>query len=395
MAQRQIDPEQTVLSCKYIESGIRFAIDGVRCCCANTFQSPFILSAEEMQQGNVTYDLVVQRRRELFEALNGWNNKDIGDCARCQLKYKTKYKNINFDYLGGHGLALSSGFNIQHFTQCNLRCSYCSFTQRNDFRPPVYNNIIDFIELFRKRGKLKKGEWIEYNGGEPTLLPNFEELLNYLLKYKIGTVAVFSNAVKYSPAIYNALKANKIFLTTSIDAGTSATFKKIRGADAYYQVLENCMRYQQSGTTKLFLKYIICDENTTEDDLRGFVFAMCTIRPARVYICPNFYYGDRQVTQKEVDFAARMWYLLEKYGSLSVYIQSDDMKGDPRFAEFSVRTREAYKQLIAQDESRFCSLPKFYLMWRKFRFYINFAKGANLFKLIRLKLEKMRKNNGK
>ncbi len=387
-----LNKNDEVISCKYLESGVRFSPEGVRCCCANTFQSPVIISSEEMNNGSLTYDLVVSRRKQLFEAINRLNDTDIGDCKKCNLKYKTKYKNISFEYLGGHGLSLSSGFNIQHFSLCNLRCNYCMFTQQNNFVKPTYNNIIDFIELFRKRGKLKRGEWIEYNGGEPTLLENFEEILNYLIENKIGMVSIFSNAVKYSQAIYNYLKKNKIFLTVSLDAGTPSTFKRVRGVDAYDKVLQNCIRYKNSGTTKLFLKYIICEENMTEDDLWGFVFSMLAIRPARVYICPSFYYCDKKVSDKEVIFGARMWYLLEKYGQLSVYIQSDDMKGDKKFSEYSKLIRQEYKKLKKENPFNFSSslVSKFKVYSERISFIFNYLRTVNIFKLIKLKLDKMK-----
>lgn len=63
---------------------------------------------------------------------------------------------------------------------CNMRCKYCLYTIENDFAAPQYNNIIQFIEEFRVRGKLDYPNNVDYNGGEPTLLKNFGEILNYL-----------------------------------------------------------------------------------------------------------------------------------------------------------------------------------------------------------------------
>ncbi|WP_295161151.1 radical SAM protein [uncultured Brachyspira sp.] len=339
-------PNDKVKICKYIESGVRFYYGGITCCCANTFQSPIIITAEEMKSGKVTYELIIQRRIELFERLNGLAEGPTGDCLKCNLLMEREYKDVNFDYLGGHGY--TSGFNIQHFTSCNLRCSYCSFTTENNFKPPVYTNLIEFIELFRSRGKLIGGNWIEFNGGEPTILEDFDEILDYLTKNNCGTVMLFSNSLKYSESVYNALKENKIFITTSIDAGTPSTYKKMKRVDGYIKVIENMIRYKMSGTKSMFvLKYIICEENRSNDDLYGFVFAILLIRPTHVYICPDFPYGDKQIPDESVEFGARMWLILEKYGKgfTTVYIQSDDMKGDPKFAKYSGDIRAKYNEL--------------------------------------------------
>ena len=340
-------PTDKVKICKYIESGVRFFYNGITCCCVNTFQSPIIITAEEMKNGEVTYELVVQRRKELFEKVNGLREGDTGSCLQCNLLMEREYKDVNFEYLGGHGYV--SGFNIQHLTLCNLRCSYCYFTKVNNFKPAIYNNITEFINLFKEKGKLIGGNWIEFNGGEPTLLENFDEILDYLIKNNCGTVCLFTNSLKYSQSVFNALKENKICLITSIDAGTPSTYKKMKKVDGYIKVLDNLIRYKSSGTkTSLFaLKYIICEENMNDDDLYGFVFAMLLIRPSHVYICPDFPYGDREIPYESVEFGAKMWLLLEKYGkgSTIVYIQSDDMKGDPKFAKFSNDIRLKYKEL--------------------------------------------------
>jgi len=345
---KKLKPTDKVLSCKYIESGIRFLSEGVVCCCANTLQSPVIITEEEMRSGKVNYDLVVERRKELFEALNGLNNHNPGSCAICNVKYETEYKNVNFENLGGHGMP--SGFNIQHFTLCNFKCKYCCLAQSNDCEPPRYDNIIEFIEEFRTRNKLVRGEWIEYNGGEPTLLKDFEKILNYLLKYDIGNIGMFSNSSIFSEAIYNGLKENKITLMTSLDAGTPSTFKMLRGVDAFQTVIQNLIRYKKSGTNKLWIKYILCDENMNEDDLFGFIFAMIAIKPNKVYIAPKFPYGDTQIPQKAVDFGARMWYLMEKYAGVSPYIQTDDNTADCKFINFSKDIRECYAKLKCEKD---------------------------------------------
>lgn len=336
-----------VKTCKSLECGVGFWIDGIHCCCVNTYKSPTIITAEEMRSGKVNYNLIVERRKELFGALNGLNDKDAGDCLKCSYCHETEFKNVNFEYLGGHGIC--SGFNIQHFSTCNLRCKYCAFTIDNNFVPPQYDNIIDFIEEYTKRDKLIRGEWIEYNGGEPTLLDNFEKILDYLVDNNIGGIGLFSNAVIYSESIYQALKQNKLYLTTSLDAGTPSTFKKLRGADAYHKVINNLIRYKNSGTDNLWIKYIICDENRTEDDLWGFVMAMIAIRPGQVYIAPSFPYGDMEIPKETAEFGAKMWYLLEKYGGITPHIQSDDAQCDPKFPKFSKDIREQYNRIKEEN----------------------------------------------
>jgi molybdenum cofactor biosynthesis enzyme MoaA len=302
-----------VKSCKYIETGSYFGEEGVRCCTHADIYSPLMITAEEMRNG-VTYDMVVRRRRELFEAINGLRVGPTGSCPNCGHLKEKKYKDVNFEYLGGEPLPGAMG--LQHFTKCNERCTYCIYTVEDNFIGPQYE-VLGYLEEFRKRGKLRGGNWIDFSGGEPATLKNFDEILNYLLSNKLGTVVVYSNASVYKQSIYDALKKNKIILTTSLDAGVPSTYQKLKGQDFYSRVLANLIRYRNSGTSGLWLKYVITDINRTEDDLWGFITAVLALRPDKVMICPHFAYGEETFPEESVAFAAKLWYLLEKHTGLT------------------------------------------------------------------------------
>jgi hypothetical protein len=154
---------------------------------------------------------------------------------------------------------------------------------------------------------------IDFSGGEPALLKNLDQILDYLLSNKLGTVVLYSNAAIFSQSIYDALGKNRIILTTSLDTGLASTYKKLRGANAYAKVIANLIRYRNSGTSGLWLKYVICDINRTDDDLWSFLTAVLAIKPDKVMICPDFPHGEVTIPDETVAFAARLWYHLEKF----------------------------------------------------------------------------------
>ncbi len=344
---KTFQPDDLVFSCPLLERGIRFWNKGIVCCSAVTLSSPVLVTPEEMRSGKVNYDLIVKRRKRLFEAFNGLNDMDIGGCAKCALLQKKPYKDVDLTRLGGlGGSCMASSFNISHFSKCNLRCRYCDYTIRNDFVPPQYDNIIEIIEEFRKRDKLLYPNSIDYNGGEPTLLENFDEILNYLVDNNIGYTTVYSNCLKYKQSIFDALKQNKIGLITSLDAGTPSSYEKIHQVKAFKLHVETIIKYKQSGSDNLVVKYNICKENVTDDDLYGFVFLMAAINPPHVFICPEFPYGDMVIPEESVKFGAKMHYLLRKYTNIPhIYIQTDDMKGDPKLIAFSSDIRKEIEKL--------------------------------------------------
>ena len=329
-----------VKSCKYIETGTYFEQEGVRCCVHADIYSPVLITAEEMRNG-AGYDLMIQRRREHFERVNGLREGPTGSCPGCGHLKEKKFKDVNFEYLGGE--PMPGGMGVQHYTKCNERCTYCNFTVQDNFIGPQYE-FLGYLEEFRKRGKLRGGNWIDFSGGEPATLKNFDEILNYFLGHKLGTVVVYSNSTVYKQSIYEALKRNQIILTTSLDTGLASTYKKLRGLDFYAKVIENLIRYRNSGTSGLWLKYVVCDVNRTEDDLWSFIMAVLAIKPDKVMICPEFAYGADSFPEETVAFAARLWYLLEKHTGFAPVDYSTAFKG-PKWDKYREDLRNSVEAL--------------------------------------------------
>ena len=352
---KNLTPDDLVKTCKYIELGSCFALGGIRCCVHGSIESPLIVTADEIRDNTVTYDLVVQRKQELFAAINGLTDGPTASCKTCANLQEKKYKDVNFEYLGGE--PLPAALNIQHYTECNQRCTYCVYAQTHNFAKPQYN-IIDYLELFRKKGKLRGNNWIDFSGGEPAMLKDFDEILNYLLKNNMGTIVVYSNATIFSQSIYDALKENKIILTTSLDTGIASTYKQLRGINAYSKVIRNLFRYRNSGTRQLWIKYIICDTNRTEDDLWSFVLAMLALRPDKTMICPDFPYGEKQIPNETVKFAAQLWYLLERFTGIAP-IDYTSTFGDPKYIKYHDDLRSGIQELIKQKTfGNECNLKK-------------------------------------
>lgn len=302
-------PNDIVKSCRYIEQGSYFGLDGIRFCVMGTLSAPMLVPVEEMNSDGLTYEMVVQRRREHFEALNGLREGQLEPCSSCTNLKEKPYKDVDFSWLGGEPLPAALG--IQHFSACNHRCTYCIYTVEDNFIKSQYDPI-KYFELFRKAEKLRGNNWIDFSGGEPASLKDFDRILNYLLEHDLGTVVVYSNAAIFNQTLYAALKKNKVILTTSIDTGIASSYNKLHGTKTFPKVIRNLIRYRNSGTHNLWLKCVISESNRSEDDLWGFVLAMLALRPNKVMICPDFPYGQAEVPEETLKFAARLWYMLEE-----------------------------------------------------------------------------------
>lgn len=338
-------PDDMVKSCKWLEKGLGFLIGGIHSCVKGSKTSPVLVSIEEIKAGKVTYDLIVQRRKELFLGINGLKEIDLGGCKNCTSICEKRFKDVNFEWAGGE--PLPTAFNVQHYTMCNERCLYCVYAQNKDFRAPQYD-ILSIYELFREKGRLGKNNWIDFSGGEPAMLKNFDQILNYMLDNEMETVVVYSNATIFSESIARGLRENKVILTTSLDTGLKSTYARLRGADLFEKVIDTLTRYRNTGTKGLWLKYIVTEVNRTDDDMWSFIMAMIALRPNSVMICPDYPYGDKEIPDETVRFAARLWYLLERY--VGIWIQEYTASfGDPKFVEYRKKLGEYIAQLKAED----------------------------------------------
>ncbi len=144
-----------------------------------------------------------------------------------------------------------------------------------------------------------------------------------------------------------------------MDTGIATTYNKLRGVNAYSKVVANLIRYKNSGTSRMWLKYVICDINRTEDDLWSFVWAMLALKPNNIMICPDFPYGEKEIPDETIKFAALLWYVLERVTGITPIDYTNEF-GDPQWLKYHDDLRSIIQELIKQkpfgDECAFKKL---------------------------------------
>jgi len=315
-------PDDIVKSCPRLESGLRFGPDGIRACILGAFAAPLYWPSEEAAGLRITKEMILEKRRWLFELLNDAQSDVDIDCRHCQMVRAKRYADVDFTKLGQIDHAAT--------TVCNLRCNFCGFTQQDLFIKKQYDELAILREF-----SAEDAEWdsvVDFNGGEPSLLPNVEEHLAYFASRRIR-VRFMTNSVKFHPAVYAGLAEGSIqWVCTSVDAGTPSTYLRIKQRDAYLQVLENLARYAHAGSQgggRLAMKYIFCHDNCGDDDIAGFVYAALAIRPHQVWLTFDFsvLQGVRADSEDfggydfSVDIAAyaKMFVLFQKHGVTPVH----------------------------------------------------------------------------
>lgn len=309
MTRPPFQPDDIVKTCRKLESGLFLGIDGLRSCARGALLPPLFCTRDEIVSGVVSKELIVERRKQCIAMLNDTHSNM--DCKRCLMVEHKRYGDIDFARLGH--------IDLQHYTICNLRCSYCSYARSNQHYPPQYDALM-VLRMFAPTDV----EWnahVDFAGGEPTLLENLNEYLEFFRSSRIR-VLMHTNAVRFHQAIYDGLVNGSLYwVTTSLDAGTPTTYKKLRGTDNYLQVMENLSRYAVAGSKgkgMLSIKYIFCESNCSDDDIAGFAYAMLALRPQQVWL--TFDFSPLSLHQAEHDYSnqieayAKLYLLLKKHG---------------------------------------------------------------------------------
>lgn len=165
---------------------------------------------------------------------------------------------------------------LNHYTQCNCACIYCTQGNRTvekikeDANKPVLFDVLKFInELYDEDLIDKEKLYIDFQGGNISCLKNYEEIINTFLKRGVGTIYIPTNNIVYMPVIEKLLKMKKGEFCTALDSGTRETYLKIKQVDKFDKSVDNIRRYIcAAGNDSVIIKYIIV--NGYNDNLEEF-----------------------------------------------------------------------------------------------------------------------------
>lgn len=264
-------------------------------------------------------------------------------------------------------------------TLCSLNCRYCFYTDEQRSTPidPKYKNLRATIEHFYNIGFLDKEQFaLDLGGGEPLLLDNIDETLDFMSKtWKQSTFYMLSNSTvveKVNKLIETVKKGysnvNKI-LITSVDCGTPDTYKDIRRKDYFYNVTENLYNYAINGTfDEIFLKYILLDDKTNSDDENVFGFLrLCKLisdnqeKILRISIDVDWLkrkHDNANIPEDLLKVAGKMYYIITevmqvKYIFMSDYLSENTKQGAQavkKLKEYAIEYKNSEKSFREQYE---------------------------------------------
>lgn len=240
--------------CKRLNETLDFDALKVFYCCA-TRTGPSI----DVPEPNHIKD-IIKKRKSLIKMLDRGNIPE--ECKGCfDLKEQENPK---------HGLLSlfskpkkASMIIVKHFKQCDCACTYCCEQYISGrkivlkSKPSDYYNLLPIIKELYKQNMIDKKELdVHFQGGNVSVLDEFEDLVNIFMKNGVKRIEIATNGIKYLPIIEQIADKTFVDVNISIDSGCSETFKKIKTVDKFNEVVSNLRQYVKLPIL-LRLKYII------------------------------------------------------------------------------------------------------------------------------------------
>ena len=235
------------ISCPHLEHGITFYSNSVQICCISSHAGGGNITQIENYRGEpIDWDSFFEKRKHLRESSpNGIPAK----CDGCYYLKEQEWEQGNF----------FKEVLIGHWTYCNCNCIYCyTNSDKKYFNSLRTYNILPVIKDMAEKKVLSKDAKITFGGGEPTILTEFEELMDFLSDYGISDFRIHSSGIKYSKAIERCLEEGKLALIVSVDSGSKEIYEKIKCVPCFDKVWENLREYAKHNKGSLIrTKYVL------------------------------------------------------------------------------------------------------------------------------------------
>lgn len=251
-------------SCVDLHHSVFLRPDEVRTCCKRFFVDGQIRGDVSLMKIATSGDPpgledILSAKQILHNDINSGRESACDGCPFLTFREWGPLETLDVRYLS-----------FEYHSVCNLKCTYCSDTYYGGKRAAY--NIGDLIDSFLEHDVLDSQLNVVWGGGEPTIDKEFSPTIKKIANRLPGaTQRVLTNGVKYSDTVGQLLAADKITVTTSVDAGTDEVYATVHLGDRLQKVLGTLKKYASISPERVTVKYIFTDENNSIEEIRAFV----------------------------------------------------------------------------------------------------------------------------
>lgn len=249
-------------SCNLILHGLCFFADDIGACC-NSPADQIDNQRPPILYENYKGDIIPAD--ELFNKIHSFSDmfKNGGcppSCKNCCFIQEKDWDEGNY----------INEITITNFSACNAKCIYCANTlSRENIQYKPYS-IFPILKHYKDIGVIKEGVEFHISGGEFTIYPECEAIMEEFGVTNYAKIVISSNCIVYSEKIKQSIELGDTNIIHSLDCGSRELYKRIKGVDAFDTVVNNLKNYASSEKAKhkISLKYIIIP--TINDNMKEF-----------------------------------------------------------------------------------------------------------------------------
>jgi len=275
------DELNNVLSCFH---------DKIMSCCSGQSCPTYIRGYKGEK---IKWDFFWKKKEEAFSLLND-DNIDYSPCKGCYFLRERKINDVispKFKFI-----------NISNWTHCNCGCVYCaripSSKGKIDTKPrrSEYYDMLPFLKQLYQQELLDRKElFVNIQGGDISVLKEFEPVVRECLKQGAREFYILSNNIKYQPIIKELIEADKTTFVTSLDCGNRDLYRKLKRVDKFNDSVENLKKYVSGNhPERVVVKYIVIRNfNDNTESITEFINLMSDIGIRNVdFMLDNKYIND-------------------------------------------------------------------------------------------------------
>jgi len=146
---------------------------------------------------------------------------------------------------------------------CNLSCVHClSSSGRRDPRELTTAECMAVVDELERMGVF----YVNIGGGEPTVRPDFAELVDYAVSHRVG-VKFSTNGIKITSAVAQRLAGSDyIDVQISLDGATAEINDAVRGPGSYQTALRAMSNLAEAGFSGFKLSVVVTRQNVAQLD---------------------------------------------------------------------------------------------------------------------------------
>jgi hypothetical protein len=198
--------------CKALDNQVHVSIDGYyKPCCAFAFENTDYPITEYTPQEYLASDYIQNIKQEMFD---GWHP----GCKSCELNENNNNQSmrhtVNFICRKYDDIQM---LDLNLNNHCNLSCRMCNSLSSSKWEELLGHNNNNYNDFYSIAKHLPKLEHIKYQGGEPFITKEIQQVLEYISEHNCHFS--FSTNCTLFPLKYIDMlsKAKSLFATFSID----------------------------------------------------------------------------------------------------------------------------------------------------------------------------------